>query len=262
MPQEPSNNGNRDKAAYKETLRLLQIELVKAQKHIIDHDERLLVIFEGRDAAGKDGVIKRITAHLSPRDTRIVALSKPSDREQGAWYFQRYVAHLPVSGETVLFNRSWYNRAGVERVMGFCDQAELERFMSSVVPFEHMLANAGIKLVKYYLDITKATQEQRLKDREDDPLRQWKISPVDAVALDHWDDYTLARNDMFARTHNIVTPWFIVDANDKRKARLAVIRHLLGQVSYSHKNIDLLSQDGDLVSIYDPALIERGVIAG
>ena len=167
------------RAGYKASLRNLQIELVKVQSHIIKHGHRVLVIFEGRDASGKDGTIKRIVQHLSPRETRVVALGKPSDKDRASWYFQRYVPYLPAAQELVLFNRSWYNRASVERVMGFCSDSEYESFLEEVLPFEHMLIGAGIQIMKYYLDISKKEQKKRLRDRRDDPLTQWKTSPID-----------------------------------------------------------------------------------
>ena len=173
------------RADYKDTLRTLQIELVKIQKHVIKHGHKVLVIFEGRDASGKDGAIRRITQHLSPRETRVVALGKPSDKDRVSWYFQRYAPHLPAAQELVLFNRSWYNRAGVERVMGFCTGPEYNSFLTDVVPFEHMLIGAGIQIMKYYLDISKKEQKRRLHDRRHDPLKQWKTSPIDEVALKH-----------------------------------------------------------------------------
>ncbi|MEO0973048.1 MAG: polyphosphate kinase 2 [Pseudomonadota bacterium] len=215
---------------YKTELRALQIQLVRVQRRIIDQGLRVLVLFEGRDTSGKDGVIKRITQHLSPREIRVVALGKPSDRDTHSWYFQRYVTHLPSDGEWVLFNRSWYNRAGVERVMGFCDDRQHERFLRQVLPFEHMLIDAGTLLIKYYLDISHDEQAERLAARREDPLKQWKISPIDAVALEHWDDYTQARDEMLTRTHSRDAPWWIVRTDTKREARLNVIRHLLHQL--------------------------------
>lgn len=220
---------------YKATLRDLQVKLVALQRHLIECDLKVLVLFEGRDAAGKDGTIKRITEHLSPRETRVVALGKPSDRETAAWYFQRHVAHLPVAEEMVLMNRSWYNRAGVERVMGFCTDDEYQRFMRAVVPFEHILVKSGIQLLKYYLDISKDEQARRLEDRREDPLKQWKISPIDAVALEHWDDYTKARDAMLMGTHNGLTPWTIVRADNKKATRLNVIRDILRRVEHPAK---------------------------
>src|SRR6516165_10166661 len=176
------------RAGYKALLRELQIELVKVQRHIIKHAHQVLVIFEGRDASGKDGTIKRIVEHLSPRETRVVALGVPSDKERNSWYFQRFVPHLPAAHEMVLFNRSWYNRAGVEPVMGFCTPREYESFLDDVLPFEHMLIGAGIQILKYYLDISKKEQKKRLQDRRRDPLKQLKISPIDKVALKRFDD--------------------------------------------------------------------------
>jgi polyphosphate kinase 2 len=186
---------------YQAQLHVLQIELVKLQRHFIGCGDKILVVVEGRDAAGKDGSIKRIVEYLSPRDTRVVALGKPSDREQRGWYFQRYISHLPVAEEFVLFNRSWYNRAGVEHVMGFCSKEEHEEFMHSVPKFEEMLVNSGIKVLKYYLDIDKDEQVKRLAERQRDPLKQWKSSPVDAVAVKHWKAYSAARDAMLLRTH-------------------------------------------------------------
>jgi polyphosphate kinase 2 len=246
---------------YKETLRTLQVELVKLQKHLIKNDLQILILFEGRDAAGKDGVIKRITEHLSPRETRVVALGKPSDRDRNSWYFQRYVPHLPSTGEMVLMNRSWYNRAGVERVMGYCTETEHEGFMRSVLPFEHMLVDSGIQLFKYYLDISKDEQTRRLKDRRVDPLKQWKISPVDKVAIKHWNDYSAARNEMFARTHNEITPWHVVRADNKKQARLNVIRHLMSLVDCPDKDEHAARPDQDIVFTFDQESLSNGKIA-
>lgn len=250
-----------DSAHYKTALRQLQIELVKFQRHLIKFDHKVLIIFEGRDAAGKDGVIKRIVEHLSPRETRVVALGPPSDRDRRSWYFQRYVPHLPSAQEMVLMNRSWYNRAGVERVMGFCSEAEYEQFISSVVNFEHMLTRSGIQIFKYYLDISKNEQRRRLKDRRDDPLKQWKTSPIDEVAVKHWNDYSLARNEMFARTHNAITPWYVVSANDKKLARVNVIRHLMSRVECPDKDEHAACPDPKIVFAYDRKLLKRGMIA-
>ncbi|OGA09784.1 MAG: polyphosphate kinase 2 [Betaproteobacteria bacterium RIFCSPHIGHO2_12_FULL_69_13] len=246
---------------YKAELRELQIELVKLQRHFIGCGDRILVLLEGRDAAGKDGVIKRITAHLSPRETRVVALGRPSDRDLGEWYFQRYVAHLPTAGEFVLFNRSWYNRAGVERVMGFCTRAQYEEFMETVLGFEQMLARAGIKLLKYYLDISRKEQRGRLKKRERDPLTQWKTSPVDAKALKHWKDYSRARDEMLVRTHSAFAPWKIVRAEDKRAARLNLIRDLLGRLHYGGKDKRLAVPDPRVVFEFDQACLRDGRLA-
>lgn len=220
---------------YKALLKQLQIQLVALQRHLISHDRKVLIILEGRDAAGKDGVIKRIAEHLSPRETRIVALGKPSDRERASWYFQRYVACLPSSQELVLMNRSWYNRAGVEKVMGFCTAQETEDFLNTAVTFEKMLSDSGIEILKYYLDISEEEQRMRLESRRTDPLKHWKLSPIDAVALDHWEDYSRARDIMLAATDSDDTPWFIVAADDKRRARLSVIYHLMEQLTFPGK---------------------------
>ena len=196
-------------------LHALYIELVKLQKEIIASELKLLVILEGRDAAGKDGTIKRIIKHLSPRETRVMALGKPSDLQEREWYFQRYSQHLPVSGEFVLFNRNWYNRAGVEKVMGFCTEQQYTTFFTQVELFEEILANAGFIILKYYLDISKAEQEQRLDDRRKNP---WKISPIDKVAQKHWDDYSGARNEMLLKTNFEDAPWFVVNAEKKKNS--------------------------------------------
>ena len=247
--------------AYERELRRLQVELVKMQRHIIQHGHKLLVILEGRDAAGKDGVVKRIAQHLSPRETRIVALGRPSDRDQRSWYFQRYVPHLPSAEEMVLFNRSWYNRAGVERVMGFCTEGEVGQFFQAVVPFEQMLVDSGIQILKYYLDISKGEQRRRLEERRTDPLKQWKVSPIDQVALKHWRAYSKARIEMLARTSNEVTPWFIVRADDKREARLNVIRHILARIDCPEKDAHAASPDARIVFPYDAACESDGRLA-
>lgn len=247
--------------SYKQRLKALQIELVKLQRHFISHNYKILIIFEGRDAAGKDGVIKRIVEHLSPRETRVVALGKPSDREQGSWYFQRYVPHLPAAGELVLFNRSWYNRAGVERVMGFCSESDYEEFMSSVIEFEDMLVRSGIKLMKYYLDISRDEQIERLDARKEDPLKQWKISPIDAKAVTLWDQYSQARNEMLRRTHTAVAPWMVVHANDKKQARINVISDLLSRLRYEGKDESLIKPDIRVVLPYDSDNPKRNSLA-
>jgi len=246
---------------YKETLRALQIELVKLQKHIIKKNERILIIFEGRDAGGKDGTIKRITQYLSPRETRIVALGKPSDRDNSSWYFQRYAAHLPAADEMVFFNRSWYNRAGVERVMGFCSDQEYHEFLETVPDFEQMLVRSGIKLLKYYLDISREEQKKRLKDRLQNPLKQWKVSPIDKAAQRHWDDYSLTRNTMFARTHHLLAPWTIVRADDKQAARINVMKDMLFRLAYKDKNEALILPDANIVFNYEESYLQNGMIA-
>jgi len=232
---------------YKAELHTLQIELVKLQRHIIKRGERILVLLEGRDAAGKDGCIKRIVAHLSPRDIRVVALGKPSDHDSRAWYFQRYVEFLPITEELVLFNRSWYNRAGVERVMGFCTDAEYADFMQSVPHFEQMLVDSGIKLLKYYLDISKSEQKKRLDKRRSNPLKQWKTSPIDSVAVKHWDAYSAARDAMLLGSHTVAAPWQIVRTDSKRHARLNLIRSILSRLHYSHRSDKLLPPDRNII---------------
>ena len=246
---------------YRKTLRALQIELVKLQRHMIANDYKILVVFEGRDAAGKDGAIKRIVEHLSPRETRVVALGKPTDRDRSSWYFQRYIEHLPAADEFVLFNRSWYNRAGVERVMGFCNGIEYEEFMATVLDFERMLVGSGIRLIKYYLDITREGQKKRLAQRRADPLKQWKISPIDAQATKKWKAYSQARDEMLARTHCPLTPWTIVHADNKKLARLNLIRDLLSRLPYDDKKRRLLKANPEIVFRYDETQLHNGKIA-
>lgn len=232
---------------YEADPRLLQIELVKLQRHIIQTGKRLLVIFEGRDTAGKDGSIKSISEHLSPRDSRVVALNKPSPREEGEWYFQRYIAQLPTAGEFVLFNRSWYNRAGVEKVMGFCTDAQYKQFMNTVNDFESLLVGSDIRLIKYYLDISKEEQAARLKERAKDPLKQWKISPIDQKAQKMWDAYSAARDSMLKKTSSSDAPWTVVSANDKKLAHLNLIADLLSRVDYPDKDKKILKIDPKIV---------------
>jgi polyphosphate kinase 2 len=225
----------------------LQIELVKMQKHIIEKKERVLVIFEGRDAAGKDGCIKRIVEHLSPRDTHVVALSKPSEQELGEWYFQRYISHLPTGGEIVCFNRSWYNRAGVEPVMGFCNKTQYDRFMKTVNTFEDILVDDGITILKYYLDISKKEQAERFDDRKTDPLKQWKLSPIDEIAQKKWDSYSKYRNKMLLTTNHHSAPWTVIRANNKKLAHINLIRDILNRMDYVDKKSKLLQLDNDIV---------------
>jgi polyphosphate kinase len=246
---------------YRRALRELQIELVKFQRHLIKRGDRILVLLEGRDAAGKDGIIKRIVEHLSPRDTRVIALSAPSSRERTEWHFQRYIEHLPAATEFVLFNRSWYNRAGVERVMGFCTEAEVGTFFEDAPVFERMLVNSGVRLFKYYLDIDRNEQKQRLNERRHDPLSQWKISPIDKVAPKHWADYTRARDDMLLRTDTPHARWHIVRANDKHAARLNLIRHLLAQLQYRGKDRQLLVHDPSVVFGFHETRLGDGSMA-
>ena len=216
---------------FRELFRL-QGELVKLQDWVANTKRKVVIIFEGRDAAGKGGVIKRITQRLNPRVARVVALPAPNDREKTQWYFQRYVPHLPAGGEMVLFDRSWYNRAGVERVMGFCSDEELEEFFRTVPEFEKMLMRSGIVLIKYWFSISDDEQNLRFLGRIHDPLKQWKLSPMDLESRRRWEDYTKAKEDMLQRTHIPEAPWWVVPADDKKKARLNCITHLLSQLPY------------------------------
>ena len=249
------------KKEYKKALYELRVELVKLQRDIIANDRKILVLFEGRDAAGKDGTIKRIIRDLSPRETRVVALGKPTERESTSWYFQRFAPYLPAAQEMVLFNRSWYNRAGVERVMGFCTPEEYREFMQDVPRFEEMLVSSGIFLLKYYLDISKDEQRKRLEERREDPLKQWKISPIDAKATKLWDEYSQARNEMLAGTHTATAPWTIVRADNKKLERINLMRDLLTRADYDGKNHDVLLIDPNIVFEYQDAYLRNGMIA-
>jgi polyphosphate kinase 2 len=246
---------------YERELRRLQIELVKLHRYVIARGARVLVILEGRDAAGKDGTIKRIVEHLSPREVRVVAPGKPSDREETEWYFQRYAAYLPAAHEIVLFNRSWYNRAGVEHVMKFCTRAEYQAFLESAPEFERMLVRSGVHLLKYYLDITRAEQARRLRARRRDPLKQWKLSPVDEAAQRHWRDYSRARDRMLARTHTREAPWIVVRADDKHQARLNLIRDLLARVPAPDVRRKLARPDPRVVREFSEQLLAAGWVA-
>jgi len=230
-PGDPAARQAARKHYFRELFRL-QRELVKLQDWVASSRHKMVILFEGRDAAGKGGVIKRITQRLNPRICRVVALPAPSDRERTQWYFQRYVAHLPAAGEIVLFDRSWYNRAGVERVMGFCSDNEYEEFFRSAPEFERMLVRSGTQLVKYWFSITDQEQHSRFLGRIHDPLKQWKLSPMDLESRRRWEDYTRAKEIMLERTHIPEAPWWVVQAADKKKARLSCIHHLLGQVPY------------------------------
>ena len=251
----------REKTDQKAAMKAAQIELVKLERHVIETGQQILVILEGRDAAGKDGTIKRIVQHLSPREARVVALGKPSNRNRKAWYFQRYAKELPVAGEIVLFNRSWYNRAGVERVMGFCSKEEYHMFLKTAPIFEDLLAHCGITLVKYYLDISKDEQKKRLKQRHENPLTQWKNSPVDAVAVKHWDDYSVARDEMLTRTHTMVAPWTIVKADDKPVARINLIRDLLTRLDFKGKDRHADLPDPNIVFNFSAEAVSNGWLA-
>jgi len=232
---EPARSQRRkklDAALFERELARLQVELVLLQEWVKQRGLKVVVIFEGRDAAGKGGVIKRITERTSPRIFRIVALPSPTEREKTQWYFQRYVAHLPAAGEIVLFDRSWYNRAGVERVMGFCTETEYEEFMRSCPDFERMLVRSGIHLVKYWFSVSDEEQERRFQARVHDPMRRWKLSPMDLESRERWVEYSRAKDEMFRYTDITLAPWFVVRADDKRRARLNCMTHLLSQFDY------------------------------
>jgi polyphosphate kinase 2 len=220
---------------YEEELNKLQIELLKWQKHVIANEQRVLLLFEGRDAAGKGGTIKRIIEHLNPRGARVVALLKPSDRERTQWYFQRYIQHLPSGGEIVLFDRSWYNRAMVEPTMGFCTDEENKRFLKDTPMLEAMLVKNGILLFKFFFSVSKEEQLRRFNSRETDPLKQYKISPVDREAQERWDDYTVRKFQMLNETNRTISPWTIIRSDNKKKARLNCIKHILSKVEYKGK---------------------------
>lgn len=237
-----------NKKLFEGELRKLQVELVKLQEWIKHEGLRIIVIFEGRDAAGKGGVIKRITQRLNPRVCKIVALGTPTEREKTQWYFQRYVPNLPAAGEMILFDRSWYNRAGVERVMGFCTKDEYDEFLRSCPEFERMLIRSGIKLVKYYFSVSDEEQEKRFQDRIKDPVKQWKLSPMDLESRLRWIEYSKAKDEMFKYTDIKQAPWYVVNADDKRRARLNCISHLLTLIPYKElpgKDVELPPrQDG------------------
>jgi polyphosphate kinase 2 len=234
---------------YERELRDLQIELLKMQNHIKATGQKVLMIFEGRDAAGKGGTIKRITEHLNPRGARVVALDKPSDVEKTQWYFQRYVQHLPSAGEIVFFDRSWYNRAGVEPVMGFCTQEEHKEFLHEVPEFEKMLVNSGIKIFKFYFSVSKKEQQKRFKKRETDPLKQYKLSPVDKLSQDLWDKYTIAKYSMLLASHTDHAPWTIIRSDNKKKARINTIKHILSNFDYPQKISKKLLKADDAIRI-------------
>lgn len=225
-----------DKYDYEQELEDSQIELVKMQRWIVENDKRVVIVFEGRDAAGKGGAIKRLTLNLNPRVANVVALGKPSDRERGEWYFQRYISHLPTMGALTIFDRSWYNRAGVEPVMGFATRAQTAQFFDQAPEFEKLLVEDGIILIKIWLSVSRAEQLRRFLEREEDPLKHWKISQIDVAALGKWSDYSKARKRMFEKTHTKKAPWTVIRSEDKRRARLAVIRTVLERIPYTDKN--------------------------
>ena len=234
-------------AEYDVTKRLLQIELLKAQSWIAVTGQRVVIGFDGRDAAGKGGTIKRFIEHLNPRGFRVVALPAPSVTEKGQWYFQRYVAHLPTAGEIVLFDRSWHNRAVVEPVMGFCTAEQYEEYMRSVPLFEEMLSRSGITLIKFWFSVSRREQLTRFTIRRIDPVRQWKLSPTDLDSLDRWDDYTHHKNEMFRRTHHEHGPWTVVRSNDKKRGRVEAMRVVLSQLDYPGKRVDVVGEPDPLI---------------
>lgn len=246
---------------YDNELMQLQLALIELQKKAIKNDDKILVVFEGRDSAGKDGTIARVTEHLSKRATTVVALPKPSERERTEWYFQRYVDYLPAAGEAVIFNRSWYNRAGVERVMGFSTPEQQEQFLKDVPAFERMLVENGLRYVKFWLDIGREEQAERLKARRDDPLKAFKTSDLDKVAQDKWDDYTAARDEMFMRTHSDIAPWICVRADHKKAARLNVIRWLLHAAGDKKLIKGIAKPDPSVIFSFEPAALEDGRLA-
>ena len=232
---------------YEKEKRLLQIELLKVQKWLKDKNKKIVTIYEGRDAAGKGGTIKRFTEHLNPRIARVVALEKPTDRELGEWYFQRYVQHLPTKGEMILFDRSWYNRAGVEIVMGFCTKHQHLEFMRQAPVFERMLVNSETILFKYWFSVTRQEQLRRFHSRKHDLVKQWKLSPVDVESLDKWDDYTAARESMFFNTDTADAPWVVIKSDDKKRARLACMRHFLHNLDYDNKDTSVVYMPDELI---------------
>ncbi|BCB77698.1 polyphosphate kinase 2 [Phytohabitans flavus] len=244
--------GRMSRAEYDREKRLLQIELLKLQNWVKATGARLVVLFEGRDAAGKGGTIKRFMEHLNPRGARVVALEKPSERESSQWYFQRYVAHLPAAGEIVLFDRSWYNRAGVERVMGYCSRTEYLEFMRQAPELEQMLVRSGIHLVKFWFSVSRREQQTRFIIRQVDPVRQWKLSPTDLASLDRWDEYTEAKEAMFFYTDTADAPWTVVKSNDKKRARVNAMRYLLSLFPYDNKDVGLVGEP-------DPQLVGNAV---
>jgi polyphosphate kinase 2 len=247
---------------YESSKRALQIELLKLQSWVKETGERVVLLFEGRDAAGKGGTIKRFTEHLNPRGSQVVALEKPSERESTQWYFQRYVQHLPAAGEIVLFDRSWYNRAGVERVMGFCSPAEYLEFMRQAPEFERMLTRSGVRLIKFWFSVSQAEQRTRVAIRQVDPVRRWKLSPMDLASLDKWDAYTEAKEAMFFYTDTADAPWTVVKSNDKRRARVNALRHVLHTLDYDGKDRTIATPPDPLIVGPAAQVFESGERSG
>jgi polyphosphate kinase 2 len=243
---------------YEQQKFILQTELLKLQAWVKETNQRVIILFEGRDAAGKGGTIKRVMEHLNPRGARVVALEKPSEVERGQWYFQRYVQHLPAAGEIVLFDRSWYNRAGVERVMGFCTQAEYTEFLRQAPEFERNLVRSGIHLIKFWFSVSREEQHRRFKERQVHPLKQWKLSPIDMASLDKWDDYTHAKKAMFFHTDTADSPWTVVKSDDKKRARLNATRYVLHSLPYTSKDLKRVGEVDNLIVGRANFIQERG----
>ena len=246
------------RSVYEKEKFRLQVELLKLQAWVKETGQRVLIIFEGRDAAGKGGSIKRFMEHLNPRGARVVALEKPSPTEQGQWYFQRYVQHLPTAGEIVLFDRSWYNRAGVERVMGFCTDAQYKQFMQDAPQFERMLVNSGVHVIKFWFSVSRKEQRRRFKERENHPLKQWKLSPIDQASLDKWDDYTRAKEAMFFETDTADAPWTVIKSDCKKRARLNAMRYVLTKLPYKSRDLEKVGKLDALIVGRASAIYERG----
>ncbi len=246
------------RATYEKEKFRLQVELLKLQAWVKETGQRVVILFEGRDAAGKGGTIKRFMEHLNPRGARVVALEKPSETERGQWYFQRYVQHLPTAGEIVLFDRSWYNRAGVERVMGFCTPEEYNEFMRQTPEFERNLVRSGIHLIKFWFSVSQAEQRRRFKERQNHPLKQWKLSPIDMASLDKWDDYTRAKEAMFFETDTADSPWTVVKSDCKKRARLNAMRYVLHKLPYANKDVERIGKLDPLIVGRAHVVYERG----
>ena len=246
------------RASYEEHKFHLQVELLKLQAWVKETGQRVVILFEGRDAAGKGGAIKRFMEHLNPRGARVVALEKPSETERGQWYFQRYVEHLPTRGEIVLFDRSWYNRAGVERVMGFCSPEEYNEFMRQTPEFERHLVRSGVYLIKFWFSVSRKEQRRRFKERESHPLKQWKLSPVDLASLDKWEDYTRAKEGMFFDTDTADSPWTVIKSDCKKRARLNAMRYVLHKLPYGNKDLDQIGKLDPLIVGRAHVVYERG----
>ena len=236
----------------------LQVELLKLQSWVKETGQRVVILFEGRDAAGKGGTIKRFMEHLNPRGARVVALEKPTESEKGQWYFQRYVQNLPTAGEIVLFDRSWYNRAGVEKVMGFCSKAEYKEFMRQTPEFERMLVKSGIHLIKFWFSVSREEQKRRFKERENHPLKQWKLSPVDMASLDKWDSYTEAKEAMFFHSDTADAPWTVIKSDCKKRARLNAMRYVLRKLEYTNKNVESIGAIDPLIAGRANVIYEKG----